>query len=96
MARATKVLAVIVLMIGMNAVQLTSATADPTSAVVPYGAGGYRYLQVATGGGDATFDDVGFDDSAFGIGDAPFGHAVPEFECGLSSSTEWSCSAWRS
>jgi hypothetical protein len=90
MSRATKVFAVLMLLVGMSTVGLASATAAAATAVVPYGSGGYRYLQVAVGGGDPAFDEVGFDDSAFGTGAAPFGLAAPEFDCRLSSSTAWS------
>ncbi|TML14106.1 MAG: hypothetical protein E6G39_08880 [Actinobacteria bacterium] len=91
MVRTGKALAVVLLMIGMSGLgwNLATATAAP-SEVVPYGAGAYRYQQVPTGGGAATFSNVSFDDTAFSVGDAPFGHAVPEFGCALAPATPWS------
>ena len=91
MVRTCKALAVVLLMIGASGLgwNLATATAAP-SEVVPYGAGAYRYQQVPTGGGAATFSNVSFDDTAFSVGDAPFGHAVPEFGCALAPATPWS------
>src|SRR3954453_7353837 len=91
MARAARAVAVVVLLAAMNALwwNLSAATAVVPGAVVPYGAGDYRYLQVPHGGGPAAFSDVGFDDSAFSVGATPFGE-VTGFGCRLAPATEWS------
>ena len=91
MGRTAKVLAVVVAMIATHGVwwNPVAATATTSTAVVPSGAGGYRYQQVPAGGGAAIFGDIGFDDSAFNVGDAPFGQAVAEFGCPLTPATQW-------
>ena len=90
MLRTVKVLAVVVLMIGMSAVGSNSATATAPGPIVPYGSGDYRYQQVPIGGGAATFSDVDFDDTAFSVGSAPFGQSVEGFGCTLEPDTPWS------
>lgn len=91
MMRVARTVAVVVLLGAINAVcwNLATASAVVPGAVVPYGAADYRYLQVSSGGGPATFSDAGFDDSAFSVGDAPFGHATG-FGCHLVPVTGWS------
>lgn len=59
-------------------------------AVVPYGAGGYRYQVLGGAGTPAGWQLPGFDDSAFSPGTAPFGSPNPG--CALNQagiSTEW-------
>ena len=90
MLRTVKASAVAVLMVGMIAVGSRSATATGPTAVVPYGAGDYRYQQVPIGGGAATFSDVDFDDTAFTVGNAPFGQSVAGYACPLEPTTPWS------
>jgi hypothetical protein len=90
MMRTVKASAVAVLMIAMFAVGSSSATASGPTAVVPYGAEGYLYQQVPTGGGAATFSDVDFDDSGFSAGNAPFGQSVAGYACPLEPATPWS------
>ncbi|HEV8297305.1 MAG TPA: hypothetical protein VGQ20_08410 [Acidimicrobiales bacterium] len=82
-------MAVLMLIVGMSAAQLRSATATAVSSVLPYGAGGYHYQQVPTGAGPADFSDVAFDDTAFSVGAAPFGVEVPALNCALTPSTPW-------
>jgi hypothetical protein len=56
--------------------------------VVPYLSTGYRFLVVPQGGGPSGFEQPGFDDSQFSLGDAAFGS--PDF-CPLDSTvkTPW-------
>jgi hypothetical protein len=91
MARAAGTIAVVVSMLVMNVMWWDTATATAVApgVVVPYGANDYRYQQIVTGGGPAAFSDVDFDDSAFHVGDAPFGQ-VAGFDCPLEPTTGWS------
>ena len=88
--RTARTLAVLVLIFAAMAVGSVSATATAPGALVPYGAGGYRYQQVPTGGGPSTFSDADFDDRAFSVGSAPFGQVAAEFDCDLTPATTWS------
>ena len=88
--RVARAVAVVVLLGAINAVcwNLSTASAVVPGAVVPYGAADYRYMQVSSGGGPASFSDAGFNDSAFGVGDAPFGVSTG-FGCHLVPATGW-------
>ncbi|MEO8698000.1 MAG: hypothetical protein ABI658_31155 [Acidimicrobiales bacterium] len=91
MMRVARTIAAVVMLGAMSAASgnLAPATAVVPGAVVPYGAGDYRYLQVSSGDGSPTFSAVGFDDNAFSVGDAPFGEQAG-FGCPLVPATEWS------
>ncbi|MEO5840864.1 MAG: hypothetical protein ABIQ73_00035 [Acidimicrobiales bacterium] len=89
MSRIAKVLAVVVSLFGAVVVGSVSATATAPGPIVPYGAAGYHYQQVPTGGGPAAFSDVAFDDGAFDVGSAPFGQLAAEFDCDLTPATTW-------
>jgi hypothetical protein len=79
----------VIVSMAVSAVLLTAtAQAAPPSPIVDYGASGYRYLEVPTGGGPADFAAVGFDDSAFSTGTAPFGDDA--VFCPLAPTTKWS------
>jgi hypothetical protein len=59
----------------------TAADTQPT-IVIPYGATDYKYQVVPFGDGSG-FEQPGFDDSAFTLGDAGFG--TPEGGCALNN-----------
>jgi hypothetical protein len=59
----------------------TAANRQPT-IVIPYGATDYKYQVVPVGAG-LGFEQPGFDDSAFALGDAAFG--TPEGYCALNN-----------
>jgi hypothetical protein len=82
----TRVLGAVGLIVGALAVIAPSAQAATASTVVPYGAGGYRYQQVAHGAGSPSFAEPGFDDSSFAVGTSPFGESSV---CGNVAVTPW-------
>jgi len=62
----------------------TAANRQPT-IVIPYGATDYRYQVVPVGAG-LGFEQPGFDDSAFALGDAAFG--TPQGWCALNNPSD--------
>ena len=89
MRRVARALAVVGLTAGLSGVGSGAAADDTPSLVLEYGSGDYHYAEVAVGGGPTGFSEVGFDDSAFAVGTAPFGQSVDVFACPLEATTPW-------
>jgi hypothetical protein len=66
----------------------SAALAEPSTPVLDYGAGGYRYLEVQPGAGPPDFAASEFDDSGFSTGPGPFGNNP--FGCPIEPVTNWS------
>jgi hypothetical protein len=66
----------------------SAALAEPSTSVLDYGAGEYRYLEVQPGGGPPDFAASDYDDGGFFTGPGPFGNNP--FGCPIEPVTNWS------
>jgi len=81
-ARSAILFSTATVILGLTVGSVRTAANTRPMIVIPYGATDYKYQVVPVGAG-LGFEQPGFDDSAFALGDAAFG--TPEGSCALNN-----------